>query len=79
MRCLSCNEPLKPYDRTRKSMSGFYLDLCGPCYKTIKDDVPAWGNPAYLEADDEETTLFDQGVDSLEVPWYNSSIDSDEV
>ena len=77
MRCLSCNELMKPYDRTRKSLSGFYVDLCGKCYSTVKDELPAYGNPVYLEADDEETTLFDDSLDSLEDSRYNSNIDYD--
>ena len=77
MRCLSCNEPLTPYERTRKALSGFYLDLCNGCYGPISNEVYTLGNPRFMEACDEEATLFDESVDNPGTDGYNSCIDEE--
>lgn len=33
MRCLSCNKDLDDKESVRKAPSGFYIDLCNPCFK----------------------------------------------
>lgn len=84
MRCLSCNEPLKPYDRVRKSLSGFYVDLCFHCYQSVKDELPTYGNPTMYHEEDEEVTLFDDsaspvwGIDRAEKTGYNNYIDEED-
>ena len=79
MRCLSCNEPLTPYERTRKAFSGFYLDLCNNCYKPIKSEVQTIGNPRFIQNCDEETTLFDESdVDKSDSSWYNNTIEDED-
>jgi hypothetical protein len=39
MRCTCCNEALNDYESTRKDLNGLYIDMCTPCYMTIKDDL----------------------------------------
>ena len=78
MRCLSCDEPMRPYDRTRKTLSGHFVDLCFKCYREIKFDLPTVGNPALFNEDDEETTVFDVGVDNRNYDCYNSTIEDKE-
>ena len=81
MRCLSCNETMRPYDRSRKTLSGHYLDLCLMCYRTIQNEVPTVGNPQLFDEDDEEVSLFDNsGLDKRDLDVYNSYIgDEDEI
>ena len=82
MRCLSCNEPMRPYDRTRKTLSGDYVDLCGYCYSTIRNELPTVGNPTLLHEDDEEVSLFDNstqgGLDKNDDIVYTSCIDNED-
>lgn len=52
MRCLACNRLLSDRDTSRKSITtGEYLDLCGKCFDTIKEQVPVIENPL-LEGED---------------------------
>ena len=53
MRCLACNRRLSDYEASMKTDSGHYLDLCLPCYRHIKDDVRALGNPNLYHASDD--------------------------
>lgn len=39
MKCLSCDEILTDREATRKSVSGYFIELCDPCYEYIKDEM----------------------------------------
>lgn len=39
MHCLCCDVELNDYEATRKDLNGRYIDMCSPCYLTIKDDL----------------------------------------
>ncbi len=39
MRCKSCDRPLTPFERTVKTVSGEYPDLCNRCREPIENEV----------------------------------------
>ena len=39
MKCIACDVALNDYESTRKDLNGVYIDMCTPCYMTIKDDL----------------------------------------
>lgn len=78
MRCLSCDTALTPYERSRKTLSGFYLDLCGQCYRSISSEVQCVGNAKLMEACDEEATAFDLALDSRAYTDYTICIDEED-
>ena len=39
MHCVCCDSNLNDYESTRKDLNGMYIDMCTPCYLTIKDDL----------------------------------------
>ena len=39
MHCICCDTNLNDYESTRKDLNGLYIDMCTPCYMTIKDDL----------------------------------------
>lgn len=68
MRCLACNNPQSDRDATRKSaiIPGYYYDLCGKCFDTIRDQVTPQENPfasKHILAEDERTEENEQDQD----------------
>lgn len=52
-RCQACDELLNDYDVTVKSLTtGEYLDMCGSCRASIREEVVAFGNPFMLKQED---------------------------
>jgi hypothetical protein len=39
MRCLACDCALTDFEATRKTESGFYIDLCNKCFYSGVDEV----------------------------------------
>lgn len=39
MKCCACDTNLNDYESTRKDLNGLYIDMCTPCFMTIKDDL----------------------------------------
>lgn len=39
MHCRCCDIELNDYESTRKDLNGRYIDMCTPCFMTIKDDL----------------------------------------
>ena len=78
MRCLSCNNRMSPFERTRKTMDGEYLDLCNTCYHPIKKDVPTVVNPQLINVCDEDTTDDDFPLDKEDDSLYNNYGDEEQ-
>lgn len=50
MRCASCDKNLNDRESTRKSaVTGNYIDLCDPCYKTIADQLNVIESPNHAQ------------------------------
>lgn len=39
MRCLACDCELSDWESTRKDAEGQYIDFCGKCYSSVKEDL----------------------------------------
>ena len=38
MRCIACNKTLKEYEAVRKDEEGNFIDLCGGCYRSSRNE-----------------------------------------
>lgn len=51
MRCLACNTALNDYESTRKDSNDYFVDLCNPCYRHVRSDVPSAKDDCYSVPD----------------------------
>jgi hypothetical protein len=72
MRCIACDSGLTDYETSRKSIiTGDYINMCSSCFRDIKNDCLAVGNPSLL--DDSEDDTIEDGSDLIDNDLFDDT------